>query len=636
MTVMKSYKISVPVMLSLFEGDYREKAVSELKRIGAERVFLAIGFYRTNQEKRKVLFEKLKDAIGYLKKQGFEAGVWMWSVLVKEKNDFRKLTDLAGVPSDAYVCPTDKDFEKLALGFISDVAKCSPDLIMFDDDMRYNYADLGCSCEEHIRRFSDALGRRVTVSDVQNLCFIGKASPERDAWLKINGDVLCDFAEKIRKTIDSVNPQIRCGFCTSDSSWGLDGFTAPKLTQILAGKTKPFMRLFGAPYWNKHYKFSFAHIVENERMAASWTNGSGIETMSEGDVYPRPRYEIPASHLECFDTVLRADGNLDGILKYCFDYTSDMGYESGYNDFHVANMPLYKELAENFSEKPAVGVNVYEYPDRISKADFFDRYDSDYVHRYCFDSHVGKILGACQISICRNKENMPGCCFGENARFLPEEALDNGLILDLNAAKILKERGIDVGLEEIIGKCSPSHEVYPDGNAVKIWGAGGIYAVKPKNGAEVLSKYISKEDYSYSSKDEAWEYPSAYRYENASGQRFVVLAFDSVFCEKSAYRSYAKARQLQSAVEYIGKKPLPAKVGASPDLYVMCKRDEKSMSIGLWNFFEDKIPDAVIETDKIYKNVRFINASGSTDGNKIKLSVIYPYEFAGIVLENPD
>ena len=129
--VMKSYKISVPVMLSLFQGDYREKAISELKRIGAERVFLAIGFYRTNQEKRKVLFEKLKDAISYLKEQGFEAGVWMWSVLVKEKNDFRKLTDLAGVPSDAYVCPTDKDFEKLALDFISDVAKCSPDLIMF-------------------------------------------------------------------------------------------------------------------------------------------------------------------------------------------------------------------------------------------------------------------------------------------------------------------------------------------------------------------------------------------------------------------------------------------------------------------------------------------------------------------------
>ena len=216
------------------------------------------------------------------------------------------------------------------------------------------------------------------------------------------------------------------------------------------------MRLFGAPYWYKHYGFSLAHVVENERMAASWTKNSGVETMSEGDVYPRPRHAIPASHLECFDTVLRADGNINGILKYSFDYTSDADYEKGYNDFHKENLPLYKELDESFAKKAAVGVRVYEYPNRIRQADFFDRYDSDYVHRYCFDSHAGKILGACQLPLCREGENMPGACFGENARYLPESALDNGMILDLNAAKILSERGFDVGLEEILGKHKPS------------------------------------------------------------------------------------------------------------------------------------------------------------------------------------
>jgi len=630
---MKNYKVSVPVMLRLFKGEYREKAVKELKSIGAERVFLAIGFYLKNPDKRQKMLEELKDAVSYLKKQGFEVGVWMWSVIVKEENDYRKLTDLAGNPSDAYVCPTDEDFVRFAEGFVADVADCNPDLIMFDDDMRYNYADLGCSCSEHLARFSDAIGRKVTHKDVQELCFIGKPSPERAAWLKVNGDVLREFAKRLRNAIDSVNPDIRCGYCTSDSSWGLDGFSADELARILAGKTKPFLRLFGAPYWKAHYGFSLAHVVENERMAASWLKDSGIENMSEGDVYPRPRYAIPASHLECFDTVLRADGNTDGILKYSFDYTSGMDSETGYNDFHKANMPLYVELEKHFAGKPAAGVRVYEYPNRIQKADFFDRYDSDYVHRYCFDSHAGKILGACGIPMCREGEGMPGVCFGENARLLPESVLDNGLILDLNAAKILSERGIDTGLEAIIGKYTPGQEVFSDGDAVKIWGANGIYAIKVKEGAVVDSKYVSKEDYSLRSFDSTEEYPSAYFYENAKGQRFFVMVFDSVFCEKTAYRSYAKARQLIRAAEYVGRKSLPAKCTPSPDAYLMCKKDEKSMSVGLWNMNEDKILNHEIETDKEYKNVRFINVSGTVNGNKITLSTVYPYEFAGFIAE---
>ena len=93
---MKDYIVSVPVMLRLFKGEYREKAVKELKSIGAERVFLAIGFYLKNPDKRQKMLEELKDAGSYLKKQGFEVGVWMWAVIVKEENDYRKLTDLAG------------------------------------------------------------------------------------------------------------------------------------------------------------------------------------------------------------------------------------------------------------------------------------------------------------------------------------------------------------------------------------------------------------------------------------------------------------------------------------------------------------------------------------------------------------
>ena len=40
-----------------------------------------------------------------------------------------------------------------------------------------------------------------------------------------------------------------------------------------------------------------------------------------------------------------------------------------------------------------------------------------------------------------------GIVFDENARNLPLEALENGLIIDVAAAEILAARGIDVGIE---------------------------------------------------------------------------------------------------------------------------------------------------------------------------------------------
>ena len=63
--------------------------------------------------------------------------------------------------------------------------------------------------------------------------------------------------------------------------------------------------------------------------------------MAEGDVYPRPRINCPASYLEGFDTAIRASGCTDGILKYGLDYTANADYETGYARFHERNTPLY-------------------------------------------------------------------------------------------------------------------------------------------------------------------------------------------------------------------------------------------------------------------------------------------------------
>ena len=100
-------------------------------------------------------------------------------------------------------------------------------------------------------------------------------------------------------------------------------------------------RLIGAPYWAVRTSFgvSLQDAIELERMESSWDRAEDIEVFAEGDVYPRPRYNCPASYLEGFDTALRASGAFDGILRISIDYVSNVGCESGYLKKYLKNKP---------------------------------------------------------------------------------------------------------------------------------------------------------------------------------------------------------------------------------------------------------------------------------------------------------
>ena len=73
------------------------------------------------------------------------------------------------------------------------------------------------------------------------------------------------------------------------------------------------------------------------RLEAGWNHYDDIEIIAEGDVYPRPRLNCAANYLEGFDTALRASGAIDGILRICMDYVSNVGYESGYLKQYLKN-----------------------------------------------------------------------------------------------------------------------------------------------------------------------------------------------------------------------------------------------------------------------------------------------------------
>jgi hypothetical protein len=231
--------------------------------------------------------------------------------------------------------------------------------------------------------------------------------------------------------------------------------------------------------------------------------------------------------------------------------------------------------------------------------------------------------------------------FGENGRYVTEEQLKRGVILDAQAARILISRGIDVGINSMNRKKPSGVEYYYAQNEYTLkWEMGNpiVYGFELKHGARVLSEFVEHDvglgvnDGYLSNKN---RYPACYLYENAEGMRFMVYSFYAAkmygmkFTKSGRFTDYCRQRQVADGIEWLGGKKLPAMTFKNPHLYTLCKRDGNKLSVGLWNIFEDEVLNPVIELDGEYASVDFYNCSGRLEGNKVVLDgEIAPFGFA--------
>jgi len=621
------YKISVPLMNRNIQRAGREKFAEYLKKMKAERVFLALDAYFVDEKKRTVELAALKDNCEYFKSQGFEVGAWIWTFMINEDTQYTHMTSPFGKVSATQMCPSDPAFREFAAFYVKEIAKCGVDMIMYDDDYRYGFIDIGmgCTCKNHLARMSEIVGEELTLNDdLANKLLAGGKNKYRSAWLQANGEYFRLFAKEMRAALDQINPDIRFGPCACMPLWDFDGVSTAEISRILAGNTKPFLRLIGAPYWsvNRSWGNRLQDVIELERMERSWC-GDGIEIFSEGDVYPRPRFACPASYLEGFDTALRADGRMDGILKYPTDYTSSADYEPEYIRRHLRNQPLYERIDAHFSGKTAVGVRVYEAMTKFEDTVVPEEVAGTTQVQIMFFSPAARMLTASSVPTVYEGLGCAGIAFGENVKYIPEEALDRGLIIDARAAAILTERGIDVGITEIGERVSVNEEHYLNYNEDLPAATAKPYKMTLKEKANIQSTFTV----------EGGTIPASYRYENAAGQRFLVFTFNGYFAPDQLTRQYTRSRQLAEAVEWFSGSKLPAYAFGNPDLYIMCKDSESARTVGLWNFFADSIFEPVITLNKEYSKITFINCTGELRGNKVFLSEIQPFAFAGFEVE---
>lgn len=624
-------KLSVPVSVQLITKETIDFHIKSFKACKVSRVFL-IGFEAANVKNNFAYqnTEQVRFAVNELKKAGFEVGFWFSSLghgaaLLHVENvaDATAYTPIMGIDGRTAphgYCPADENFLKDFGEMVQFLANLGPDIMMLDDDFRINtrnaYYYMGCFCEKHLKEYCERVGEELTRDQIKELILTGGENKYRTTYMELMRDTMFNMARHLRAKIDEVNPNIRFGTSITQEAWDVTGFDALELARIMAGEnTAPFTRVAGAPYWNNN----IITAVENTRLEFYWCKDSGVEIMSEGDLYPRPRYNVPSKVLELFDFMLIANNTEDGILAYMYDYSQKPEYETGYTKRYIKNEGLREELCEIFGDKKPTGIELFQVPKLFEKADLPEKLVDNIFHRMCYANAAASTLMLSRNSIptCFEGSDYPLYIVGEHAKYVDLELLKRGAILDIAAAEILKNRGIDTGLISF-ESVSVDGEYFPkDNDTVRnLWNVA-LKKIECDKKAEVLSRFMPSDT------------PASYRYENGDGMRFLVFAFEHYGSgdKPNYFNNYYRQAQIIDTAEWMGKK-LPAVCPKNPNLFILAAKNNEAMSVMLANVYLDDVLEPEVVLDKEYSEIKFVNCSGKLMGDKVVLSDIAPYGFA--------
>lgn len=625
------YLTNIPINCEKFHRTKNKQLIlDELKAFDADRVMLnfesTLDGYITifDQKVYQRHLEYMREACAFFKQRGYEVAAWFWGLQFDGAYEFREIKTTKGKYAKHFACPGDKNYIEAFQNCLQDVAGTGVDMILLNDDLRLGrWGGFGCFCADHIKMICEQIGEPIEEDRLKALILKGGQSKYRDAFLRVNQITFENFAIRMRQAVDAVDPNIRLGFCACMSSWDIDG-NAFELAKLFAGKTKPLLRLIGAPYWavSKSWGNTVQDAVELTRMEASWNTFSDIELIAEGDAYPRPRLNCAANYLEGFDTAVRASGAVDGILKICMDYVSNVGYEKGYLKKYMKNKPVYREIEKHFSNKKHTGIRVYESMKKVSEMRVPNALGEESNMEDVFFSSAARVLAANAIPTLYKGAGVTGICFGENAVALTDENLHKGLIIDALAARILTDKGIDVGIDAFGEKLFAKYQYLCNGDNYVIANCH-IYDMKIKPECKTVS--FGTNDF------ETARIPFCYLYQNEKGQRFLVFNCNAKKSEQ-LLKHYANAEIIAEHTPWLSGEKLPAYCYGNPNLYMQCKEDEEHLVIGLWNFFEDEAIEPVIRLGQQYQKAEFLCGSGTLCGDTVCLDDIPPYAFRGIVL----
>ena len=622
--------LSVPITFSALNRNTIDEYIERFKALSVGRVFIyGLGSVHLPTSLIYTRREECKFAVDRFKEAGFEVGFWvdsfghgrpLFSCYDDREADgeFTPMLSLDGESTPYALCPDGEKFSSAFMKGVREMATLQPDLIMLDDDFRFarfGIQYLTCFCDKHIKDYYGRIGECVPRDKISDLIFSGGKNKYRDAYFDMISDTLLRFARKIRSAVDEVDPSIRVGASSVRETVDFSGTSQMEIARTLAGGTKPFCRLSGAPYGGT----DVIECVEFVRLQLASLEGQEIECMTEGDTYPRPRYNMPSKVLELYNMALSSDPLCTDRLDYLYDYTQPPSYESGYDERAHRLSPVLSAIRSAFCGKRRTGVYVYNKLHKIRDTRFKQTVEKSVVKRLHMTAENPAALYIAKNSIptafCDT--GYPLCIFGENASDMDLSLLSRGAVLDARAAEILRDRGVDTGIVSAEYTVAAGELFCGSDYPVVDVGSGAEMALRVKPGAEILSTFIPSGT------------PASYSYTNSSGERFLVLATDT-YLKRSKPNfaiSYYRAAQLSEWIEGISGK-LPATCQGNPNLYIATAVGDGGLSVLLVNSFADEVISPTVTLDRKYSSIYSPFSDAYLEGDKVRLGDISPFGFA--------
>ena len=593
-------RLTATVPLIGMNDQWEERYLNDCLRMGADSVFLMAPYDNIVRSKQPVRYGMFSDAIlppvpeqrvcdlpslelvshwadvyrqlaPRYRAAGIEPYFWLCHTIghggelsAKSKAPFQAMVGASGEESHGCFCPLDPGFRQYLISVVSILAAADIPLILLDDDFRINYhepaVDIGCFCPLHVNRFNEELGTQYTREELANRV-ISNSGNTRVQFTESVGRSMLELAEALEQAVHRVNPSTRLGLATAMIHYSTEGYDIRKMAKILAGTTRPYIRVFGAPYHVKNNSAQLGYTVDTAKHLAAYFADSDIEIIGEGDTFPHTRFFTNKTVLQTYLLSSRCAG-MRNMLHYPFPFAASPDYEPLYitatQELTEAMTMLDQLLPENSIANGIAPVMTLGNFANIPISDEMTHWE-----RVWPDEPVAiRMLTQFGIPTApyRQADAKPVLIAGYNAyNDTPQQIealLDHGAIIDATAAAWLVAKGYDIGLESVAPlNGSPAFELFSDCRFSSVYKNEQVWLLcsanmsfahlKPKASALVAGYYVDGES--------GTRTPSCVAYQQGKRKVFV-LGFDLYTARESfqAVNNVARAEQMQRVSQWLG------------------------------------------------------------------------------------
>lgn len=421
----------------------------QAKELGIRKFALSLSFHPQTSPARKLIaplcehFEAVR--IGLEKENSdVELGALIqshsghgWNGKIPLTNEIWQTIVNSDGSSSVRFCALDKGFHGYVEEMVDSLVRKKPAFLLVDDD--FGPRDWECYCPLHCELYRKALGnKKYSDEEIRNIM---RTRPWNDPEVvkisKARAESVIPLAKLFRKTIDKIDPTLRCGICV-----GVNYGFGHKIAKALAGPdTKPFIRIGNGVYGCKPSSVLFSAVRKTYRMLHILDSVDDI--LNEADTFPQNQWGTNSELLGA-QVALGLWAGIKGAKMWLSEFESptEKGSQSSFENLLKSRGGMHHELLSigRAIKRDGIASPLYDIGALAN--------NSEKAGAWLYGADWGDaLLGPFGVPVCWSEigVNEVYALSGFDAQYLSDaqikQLLSKKLIIDSAAAKLLTERG---------------------------------------------------------------------------------------------------------------------------------------------------------------------------------------------------